>query len=803
MFVLPIAVVLGIGYYLNQIKPPTNVAAKPVEKSRALPRAVDRPPPKIPPRHTTTFNDRVPPINLHPDEVLKPKGFNVDKMDNLDRRMENYTGNTPDAYKVNKEERRAAFHDTRAQFRPIDMRQLEEERLPRSTIHNNVLPFEQIKMTPGLGLGHKATPDDPLQQYLYQKEIEKQGLITTEQLRPVDQPKTDNVPSRIMGAPNLGYKPHAPGKYTHKTHKKVTELGPSSWIRTTGSFLKGLLRPKKVLTKPQWRGIKDTGPYTFQGMASQNSKQAVGGINSGIRRSQHGPVQDMFRGTANIRKHGLADDRGRKSILLRPTERTHPRYARVRYGNATSRVNAMTMPILQKLQTLRRLYDIKNTARGNLSGPLKGPAYDPETSKARTTNRQTTITPTPAMNFSGPLKGVAYDPETQVARTTVKETTLSSTPFANLSGPLKGIVYDPETVKARTTNRETTLSSTPAMNLSGPQKMSVQNGVARTTLRQLISHVGTPAMNFSGPLKSIAYDPEQVARTTLKETILTDLRARHGGNLDSGYRALGSELYDTRNKDYARPTHREDYDESDIFRNLEGPNTLPMKEYDAFADPTMRSFLGETNYMGGGAEKDVKAPSARLEVQDLEEQIRETMRGLEEIEHYTPSQGSGKGAYENQTGEGMKDTTRGLSESLDFRGAHYKNSKESKERDGKHTQIGSHRDVASMKAKRLPPIKEGTKTFEVKEGKPNPYKALGKNEEQTERNDNMVQRKISEHSRQNMQTLERDPLGERTRKTPKWKEDASGEDLMNLERECVKKNYKNNPFSVPSGLFTI
>jgi hypothetical protein len=53
MFVLLIAVVLGIGYYLNQIKPPTNVAAKPVEKSRALPRAVDRPPP----RHTTTFND--------------------------------------------------------------------------------------------------------------------------------------------------------------------------------------------------------------------------------------------------------------------------------------------------------------------------------------------------------------------------------------------------------------------------------------------------------------------------------------------------------------------------------------------------------------------------------------------------------------------------------------------------------------------------------------------------------------------------------------------------------------------------
>lgn len=809
MFALPIAAVLGIGYYINQIRPPSNVKTAKVEENRGLLPAGGR---DLQQKNSThirngSFDDRVPKINLRPEQVMQPlhrgmqpKGPNLEKMDAIDRRLENFTGMTHPDYTMPKAERRATVQDTRNLNRNPDIRQMKEDRIHKSNLRNNSLPFNQQRETAGLGLGYQTSSSDPTQQYLYKKQVEQEGVVTTEQLRGTNRPKTDDRRNTFVGAPNLGYKPHSLGQFTRKVHKKEHEQGPGSWIRSTGSFLKGMLRPKKVLSKPQWRGLKDSGANAFQGMSSKYSKAPARGQHSDPMRQERSAGANTFRGGANIRRHGLSDDRGRRSIMLRSTNRQHPKYARVRYGNATTQVSALAKPLVEKLRHLRRLYDIRNTV-SNFTGPAKGPAYDPETMKGKTTHRETTLTSAPAMNFSGPLKGIAYDPETAAARTTIRETTLTSTPFANLSGPIKGIVYDPQMV-AKTTHRETTLSATPAMNFSGPKKMSVQNGVSRTTMRQMNTDAGTPAMNFSGPLKSIAYDPQQTAKTTMRETMLTDLRQRHGGNIDAGFRELGNAMYDTRNKDLARPTQRESYEEGDIYRNLEAANKeLPQHNRDSVPEPTMRDLIGETNYFEGGAESDVSHPAARMTLEELEEQIRQTMRGLDEIEHYTPSQSNGIGAYSTASAEGIHETNRGLSDMLDFRGTESKDQfKNSSERDSEHTHLGTRRDEAFNKAKDLPPIKEGVKNYYVKECKLNPHKAMGKNQEQTERNTVMIERKTDEHAKHNLKTFERSPLGERTRKTPKWKEDASTDHLLEQDRDTVRDCYMANPFSVPSGL---
>lgn len=836
MFVLPIAVVLGVGYYLNQTKPPNNVNKRQIKHSRGSPRSLVKPtfrpinPTNIR-MHDRRFDDMVPSgpgMNVHPDEVrdtlkpihrgLQPKGMNcdVDQLDRLrafDRRLEAFTGTTSEDYAVPKKERLGTIHDTRESLKPVDIRQILEDRTHTSSINNNVLPFSQEKIAPGAGLGYKAAPDDLTEQYLYKKEIEAEDALTADKIRAKNNPKLESR-GRITGAPTLGYKPHTPGEYTHKKRKQESESGPASWIRSTGSYLKGLLKPKKVIGKPQWRGLTDAGSYAYRGAgASQDRlRNPLHGKHSAPNRPQYNALggSSTFRGTPNIKLHGLSDDRGRKSILLRPTHRSHPKYARVRFGNATTQVSALAMPIINQFRLMKRLYDIKNNKWiGNMSGPLKGPVYDPENAKAKTTARETTLTSTPAQNFSGPLKGVVYDPETAAARTTVKETTLTSTPFANLSGPLKGVVYDPDMV-AKTTNRETTLAPTPAMNFVGPQKLSVQDGVARTTMRQLLSDVQTPSMNFSGPLKGIVYDPEQVAKTTIKETILTDLRARHGGNIETAYKALGNALYDTRDKSLARKTFREDYDEAEFSQGVQSKiKNLPVYDPDDVPDPTMRDLMGETNYFSGTAQHDVNAPSMRLTNEELEEQLRETMRGLDDIEHYTPAQQLGIGAYNNYTGEGARESARGLQDLLDFRGAKAQNiHKQSNDRDTVHSlvQQGTYRDVASNRSKDRPPIVEGPKTYLNKEpAKFNPHKALGRDNEQCHKNHNIIDRNISEFSRQNMENLNQTGkhIGERTRKLPKWKEDAvqgSSDQLVNIEREAMKKNYKANPFAVPSAL---
>ena len=88
--------------------------------------------------------------------------------------------------------------------------------------------------------------------------------------------------------------------------------------------------------------------------------------------------------------------------------------------------------------------------------------------------------------------------------------------------PSKQPVYDPNDV-ARTTVKETTLSEAEMMNLRGYNKgIAYDPNDVARTTVKETTLNEAERMNLKGPVKALVYDPNDVARTTVKETTLNE-----------------------------------------------------------------------------------------------------------------------------------------------------------------------------------------------------------------------------------------------------------------------------------------
>ncbi|GAX83333.1 hypothetical protein CEUSTIGMA_g10759.t1 [Chlamydomonas eustigma] len=159
------------------------------------------------------------------------------------------------------------------------------------------------------------------------------------------------------------------------------------------------------------------------------------------------------------------------------------------------------------------------------------------------------------------LKGPAMGPVVSgEARPTIREDT--SVEFV---GPLsakvfKMTVYDPNDV-AKTTVRETTNSARPA-NVSGPYKLTLHSpDIARTTIRET-QDGQVQCTNLSGPVQGHVYDG--VAKTTIREQTSCASQAQ---NLQGPSRGIAeSELFE------AKTTIREQTSSASQAQNLHGPS---------------------------------------------------------------------------------------------------------------------------------------------------------------------------------------------------------------------------------------
>ncbi len=187
---------------------------------------------------------------------------------------------------------------------------------------------------------------------------------------------------------------------------------------------------------------------------------------------------------------GTSDDYGKKNIVVYNNERDLTT-TRVQVGNLTSLIKAVMAP----LQDL-----IKNSKK-----------------------QETVDNPRPygQLNPQMPSKETMAPQDNM--RTTVRETTENSADPANLKGSEKITIYNED--KARTTTRELLEEEElhkGNLKPAGPSKIQLVDttDLARTTIKEtLLQDMWGMGGTLAGPIELYVYDPDDVAKATIRETL--------------------------------------------------------------------------------------------------------------------------------------------------------------------------------------------------------------------------------------------------------------------------------------------
>jgi hypothetical protein len=193
--------------------------------------------------------------------------------------------------------------------------------------------------------------------------------------------------------------------------------------------------------------------------------------------------------------------------------------------------------------------------------------------------------------------GVVHDP-LDIARTTIKETSVDNN-HEGFYGGLRtaSIVYDADNDIARVTIRETT-SQEHTGNISSNQKGNIVKDpldVARTTVKETLVQEARLGNVEAGGKEQIIVHADDVARTTMKQT-LEDSKDKYVRNI--GFQEMTNAfIYDP--LDIPKTTIKElDVSKTTLSNAFNNQNSgYLVKEVQA--TNTSRQFSGNTNYIGG------------------------------------------------------------------------------------------------------------------------------------------------------------------------------------------------------------
>lgn len=360
------------------------------------------------------------------------------------------------------------------------------DRMYVSKIQNNVLPFEQIKVGPGLGKEFGSAPGGGFNP-LGNEELYKSYVLpkTVDDLRVASKPKV-TYNNRIIDGKKISKRGEI--GIVHKNENKNTyfEMGEERYMKTTGAVLK-----PKAIPKIDVRPTNRRNPVEYKG----NPHLGKGNVirSKGQKTRKHNlpeipqGVATMIQSAADANKY----DYGKGSIQVYANERditTTKTYK----GNVTTIVKSIIAPIQDIIKRSKKEYIVENPREfGNMSIQI-------------------------------PEKMTVKDPN-DVARTTIKETTIHDSQSLNLKGPVKNTVYDPNSV-ARTTIKETTIHDDQVTNVVPRNKEGMFRSDidphAKKTIRETLDDVDMNA-NIKLPVsKQTIYDPDDVARKTVKQTTI-------------------------------------------------------------------------------------------------------------------------------------------------------------------------------------------------------------------------------------------------------------------------------------------
>lgn len=131
------------------------------------------------------------------------------------------------------------------------------------------------------------------------------------------------------------------------------------------------------------------------------------------------------------------------------------------------------------------------------------------------------------------------------------------------------------------------------MNVQVPDKPTMYdpNDIARTTIKETLIHDEMGMGTMTGPKRLIVYDPEEIAKRTLRETLE---RMDYEMNINGGRRK--GQVYDPDDK--ARTTMKETLVEETHDGNLDRLEGMGTYINDYIARNTQKQFISDTDYYG-------------------------------------------------------------------------------------------------------------------------------------------------------------------------------------------------------------
>ena len=415
-----------------------------------------------------------------------------------------------------------------------------QDRYVKSNNRTSELPFDQVKVAPGIGQNYGSGGKGAFHQFEINDLVKPKNI---DELRPLCNQQKSYTP------------PVQSGKHIDKrqSQSKVSKYRPdtfylntqSRWNKTPGAVLKQNA-PQKFITKPTNR----TSSKQVVGSAYSINKKTVG--RSKIQRDRNNILRSFEKGAASnpgswqiqlksksegfqsnvkneIDENYDISSYGKSGIKLAPNERDTTQNKSV-VTNLVEAVKAIISPLQDKMKrTKKQNIEGNPNINGYLSPriPEKITANDPN-DIAKTTIKETTENNNYEGSIVGPKKTTAYDPN-DLARTTIKETTENNNYDGPVEGPKKITVYDPNDV-ARTTIKETTENNNMNTQVKGAIKLSVYdpNDIARTTMKETLIHdTRCGNIDMERNKKQMDYNFAD-AKRTMKETMIDN---KHSGNV--------------------------------------------------------------------------------------------------------------------------------------------------------------------------------------------------------------------------------------------------------------------------------
>lgn len=392
----------------------------------------------------------------------------------------------------------------------------EQERIVGSKLRNNELPFEQIRVAPGLDDGYTAEGSGGFQQ-AYAEEVARKGYKDINELRPGNRPKIENDPLPFTApkavVTNRGLQAsvnqNRPDRLIHNEGGEHNGGAFATVVKAATRAAQILLGTARQETTTDYTGIAGSaGEHASYTMGSYRDAHTI----------QHGPVPLAPAYASGLGPHdpdAAGGDYGKSGIDIPANERDITGL-RTHLTGVSYPVEAGEMPMSAPIPTLKEEF-IDNTDSGYVGGTTKSIVYDP-TDLPKTTIKETNIhnTHTGTIGYAEG-RGAVYDPS-QKARTTVKQTTINNRRTGDVGGvATAGVVYDPDDI-TRTTGRETLDAVETVVNSTPGVYMNVvydPSDVARVTVRQTTENDGRVGV-ATGARKTVVFDPDSIAKRTLR-----------------------------------------------------------------------------------------------------------------------------------------------------------------------------------------------------------------------------------------------------------------------------------------------